>query len=67
MYPQRDDCIKAHFLTCFLALILYKFLAKKVNRGGAGFKADMEIVSKQRMRSIIAESKIFKLTRLMEK
>ena len=26
VYLQRDDRIKAHFLTCFLALILYKYL-----------------------------------------
>lgn len=98
VYLQRDDRIKAHFLTCFLALILYKYLAKKVNRAGyrfsankiistlkemnfvsvagegyiptytrtdltnnlhgsAGFRTDTQIVSKQKMRSIISESK----------
>lgn len=98
VYLQRDDRIKAHFLTCFLALILYKYLAKKVNRAGyhfsanniistlkdmnfvsvagegyiptytrtdltnnlhgsAGFRTDTQIVSKQRMKSIISESK----------
>lgn len=95
---QRDDRIKAHFLTCFLALILYKYLAKKVNRGGrhfspdeiistlrdmnfvsvagegyiptytrtdltnnlhgsAGFRTDTQIVSKQRMKTIISLTK----------
>ena len=44
VYLQRDDRIKAHFLTCFLALILYKYLAKKVNRGGRHFSPD-EIIS----------------------
>lgn len=44
VYLQRDDRIKAHFLTCFLALILYKYLAKKVNRGGCHFSPD-EIIS----------------------
>ena len=34
----------AHFLTCFLALILYKYLAKKVNRGTCHFTPD-EIIS----------------------
>lgn len=99
VYLQRDDRIKAHFLTCFLALILYKYLAKKINRAGchfsanniistlkdmnfvsvagegyiptytrtdltnnlhgsAGFRTDTQIVSKQRMKSIISESKI---------
>ena len=98
VYLQRDDRIKAHFLTCFLALILYKYLAKKVNRAGchfsandiistlrgmnfvsvagegyvptytrtdltnnlhgsAGFRTDTQIVSRQRMKSIISESK----------
>ena len=98
VFLQRDDRIKAHFLTCFLALILYKYLAKKVNRGGrhfsageiidtlrdmnfisvagegyiptytrtdltnnlhgsAGFRADTQIVSKQRMKSIISQTK----------
>lgn len=98
VYLQRDDRIKAHFLTCFIALILYKYLAKKINRAGchfsanniistlkdmnfvsiagegyiptytrtdltnnlhgsAGFRTDTQIVSKQRMKSIISESK----------
>ena len=98
VFLQRDDRIKAHFLTCFLALLLYKYLEKKVNRGGkhfspaqiidtlkdmnfiavsgegyiptytrgdltnnlhgsAGFRTDTQIVSKQRMKSIIVESK----------
>lgn len=25
---QRDGCIKAHFLTCFLSLLLYMYLEK---------------------------------------
>ena len=32
VYLKRDDRIKAHFLTCFLTLLLYKYLEKKVNR-----------------------------------
>ena len=95
---RRDDRIKAHFLTCFLALLLYKYLEKKVNRGGkhfttteivetlrsmdflgvagegyiptytrtdltnnlhgsAGFRTDTQIVTRQKMRSIIAQTK----------
>ena len=98
VFLQRDDRIRAHFLTCFLALILYKYLARKVNRGGkhftpdeiigtlqdmnflcisgegyiptytrtdltnnlhgsAGFRTDMQIVTKKAMRSIIAQTK----------
>ncbi len=37
VYVRRDDRIKAHFLTCFLALLIYKYLEKKVNRGGMHF------------------------------
>ena len=98
VYVRRDDRIKAHFLTCFLSLLLYKYLEKKVNRGGkhftteqivdtlrsmdflsvagegyiptytrtdltnnlhgsAGFRTDTQIVTKQKMRSIIAQTK----------
>lgn len=98
VYVRRDDRIRAHFLTCFLALLLYKCLEKKVNRGGrhfttgeivdtlrsmdflsvagegyvptytrtdltnhlhgsAGFRTDTQIVTKQKMRSIIAQTK----------
>jgi hypothetical protein len=98
VYVRRDDRIKAHFLTCFLALLIYKYLEKKVNRGGkhftteeivdtlremdflsipgegyiptytrtdltnnlhgsAGFRTDTQIVTKQKMRTIIAQTK----------
>lgn len=98
VYVRRDDRIKAHFLTCFLAPLIYKYLEKKVNRGGrhftteeiagtlrsmdflsvpgegyiptytrtdltnnlhgsAGFRTDTQIVTKQKMRSIIAQTK----------
>ena len=33
VFLQRDDRIAAHFLTCFLSLLLYKYLEKKINRG----------------------------------
>lgn len=98
VFLQQDERIRAHFLTCFLSLILYKYLAKKVNRAGmhfsagdiigtlqdmnflsipgegyiptytrtdltnflhgsAGFRTDTQIVSKQRMKKIISETK----------
>lgn len=98
VYVRRDDRIKAHFLTCFLALLIYKYLEKKVNRAGkhftteeivdtlrsmdflsiagegyvptytrtdltnhlhgsAGFRTDTQIVTRQKMRSIIAQTK----------
>ena len=31
VYLRRDERIKAHFLTCFLALFLTKYLLKRVN------------------------------------
>lgn len=98
VYLKRDDRIKAHFLTCFLALLIYRYLEKKVNRGGmhftsreilgtlrdmnflcingegyiptytrtdltnhlhgsAGFRTDTQIVTKKKMRGIIASTK----------
>ena len=98
VYLKRDDRIKAHFLTCFLALLIYKYLEKKINRGGmhfttreilgtlrdmnflsvegegyipayertdltnhlhgsAGFRTDTQIVTRKKMRSIIASTK----------
>ena len=98
VFLRRDDRITAHFLTCFLALILYRYLARKVNRGGrhfstgeiigtlremnflcisgegyiptymrtdltnnlhgsAGFRTDSQIVSRQKMKSIISMTK----------
>lgn len=44
VFLQRDDRIEAHFLTCFLALVLYKYLEKKVNRAGKHFSPG-EIIS----------------------
>lgn len=31
VFLQRDDRIKAHFTTCFLALVLYRYLEKKLD------------------------------------
>lgn len=31
VYLQRPDRIKAHFMTCFIALIIYRFLVKKLD------------------------------------
>ena len=49
VFLRRDDRITAHFLTCFLALILYKYLAKKVNRAGKHFSPDEIIGTLQEM------------------
>ncbi len=98
VYVRRDDRIKAHFLTCFLSLLIYKYLERKVNRanrhfttgeitdtlrgmdflsvsgegyiptytrtdltnnlhGSAGFRTDLQIVTRKMMRGIIAQTK----------
>ena len=31
VYLSRDDRIKAHFVTCFLALLVFRYLEKKLN------------------------------------
>lgn len=31
VYLQRDDRIQAHFITCFLALVIFRFLEKKLD------------------------------------
>jgi len=43
VFLKRDDRIKAHFLTCFLSLLIYKYVAKKVNRGLDHFSAEQII------------------------
>lgn len=31
VYVQKDNRIEAHFITCFLALVIYRYLEKKLN------------------------------------
>lgn len=31
IFLSREDKIKAHFTTCFLALVIYRYLEKKLN------------------------------------
>ena len=33
VYVQRDDRIKAHFLTCYISLLIYRLLEKKLGGG----------------------------------
>ena len=49
VFLQRDDRIKAHFLTCFLSLLIYKYLAKKINVGMSHFTPDEIISTLQQM------------------
>ena len=37
VFLKRDDRIKAHFLTCFLSLLIYRHLEKKINWGRIHF------------------------------
>lgn len=37
VFLQRDDRIRAHFLTCFLSLLVMRILENKVNRAGQKF------------------------------
>ena len=32
VYHSRDEMIKAHFLTCYLALVVYRYLEKKLDK-----------------------------------
>ncbi|NLJ71329.1 MAG: IS1634 family transposase [Clostridiaceae bacterium] len=32
VYLQREDCIEAHFLICFLALLIYRIMYQKISR-----------------------------------
>lgn len=54
VFLQRDDRIKAHFLTCFLSLLIYKYLAKKINVGRSHFTPDEIISTLQQMNMISA-------------
>ena len=51
---ERDDIIKAHFLTCFLSLLIYKYLAKKINVGMSHFTPDEIISTLQQMNMVSA-------------
>ena len=31
VYHSKDEMIKAHFLTCFLALVVYRYVEKKLD------------------------------------
>ena len=51
MYLSRDDRIKAHFLTCFIALLIYRILEKKLN-----YKyTDTQIIDKLRDMEVYEE------------
>ena len=37
VYVQKEEHIKAHFLTCYLALLIYRILEQKLNSNGQHF------------------------------
>lgn len=38
VYLSRDDRIKAHFVTCFLALLVFRYLEKKLNNAYTAYE-----------------------------
>ena len=51
MFLSREDRIKAHFLTCFIALLIYRILEKKLN-----YKyTDTQIIDKLRDMEVYEE------------
>ncbi len=55
VYLSREDHINAHFLTCFLALCLYRFLEQKLSTEERSYTTD-EIVEQLRNMNFYASS-----------
>lgn len=71
VYLQKENRIKAHFLTCFLALLIYRILEQKVNAKDEKYTAD-EIVSALRDADLLELNEIcyvptFKRTKLTDR
>ena len=47
VYVRRDDRIKAHFMTCYISLLLYRLLEKKM---GSGYTTEQIIESLRSMK-----------------
>ena len=67
-FVRREDRIKAHFMTCYISLIVYRLLEKTVGGGFTcdqvfDFRTDYEIITKTSMRTIIKNKKILKNTK----
>ncbi len=72
VYVRREDRIKAHFMTCYISLLLYRLLEKKLGDAYTrteltdslhktfGFRTDYEFITKASMRTIIKETKQIK-------
>ena len=62
VYVRDEDRIKAHFLVCFLALLIFRLLEKKLGKTYTcseicGFRTDYQFITKQKMKTIQKESK----------
>ena len=40
VYVKRQDRILAHFITCFIALIIYRYLEKELSKSGKQYTID---------------------------
>ena len=47
IHLSREDRIKAHFLTCFLALVIYRYLEKRLDEKLLEYKGVIEQVEKE--------------------
>ena len=62
VYVRTDARIKAHFLTCFLSLVLYKYLSKRLH-GQASCEQICETLRNMEVREILGEGYIPTYTR----
>ena len=56
VFVRREDSIKAHFITCYISLPVYRLLEKKLTdalHSAFDFRTDYEFISKADMRTII--------------
>ena len=62
VYVRTDARIKAHFLTCFLSLVLYKYLAKRL-RGSYSCEQICQTLRSMEVRELLGEGYIPNYTR----
>lgn len=62
VYVRRDNRIRAHFLTCFLALVIYRYLEKRLN-GSYSCEQICDTLRKMDMREVLGEGYIPTYTR----
>ena len=62
VYVRTDTRIRAHFLTCFLALVLYKYLTKRL-RGTYSCEQICDTLRNMKVREILGQGYISTYTR----